>query len=154
MQVYPVTKLACWLLSYLWLAFLFNDHPKPDNQFIYSQPSAHAHSGFTSWCGRHFHALFSQSIISFTGLPSISSSEPQPVPSSLISWSTFHSRQAPLKDSPIVRPISNRRLYPSSLWANPWLQFWPVPLLGTICSCPLAHRYPDDCGPLYSGQSG
>lgn len=58
MQVYPVTKLACWLLSYLWLAFLFNDHPKPDNQFIYSQPSAHAHSGFTSWCGRHFHALF------------------------------------------------------------------------------------------------
>jgi len=33
-------------------------------------------------------------------LPSISSSEPQPVPSSLISWSIFHSRQALLKRRP------------------------------------------------------
>ena len=45
------------ILSLISIPF-FNDHPKPDNQFIYSQPSAHAHSGFTSWCGRHFHALF------------------------------------------------------------------------------------------------
>ena len=55
-----------------WHSFFPMTIPSLTTSLSTPEPSAHAHLfGLTSWCSRHFHAL-SQSVISFTGLPSIS----------------------------------------------------------------------------------